>query len=832
MVSEVKEEPELKLEDLSIVREFSDVFPKELPGMVPDREIEFEIQLEPGAALISKASYRMAPAELKELKEQLQELLDKKKIRPSASLWGAPVLFVKKKDGSMRMLKIHGVTEDTIKLRLFPFSLSYQWPSEISAIRKPAGIHELAALTKGNQSSNETTLLATTNVLNPPPEFNTQNGEGKASLEDLVSNFIAESSTRFKRNENRLDSMETHLTNVSASMKNLETQIGQLANALNNQQRCVFPSNTEVNPREQCKAITLRSGKELGVDDPKEVDDEEVEEIVVESEKSVSKNSSNSAVVPEKPPVPEAVLLYPLRFKKKAYGGGCNMPLILGRPYLATAEAKIDVKKGKANKVADALSRKDMSKKILSSLTAQPHLRETIKLSQELDPSLAKFKEQIKEGKLLDFQVDDKGVLWMKGRIWVPDVNDLRNEVMSEAHKSKFSVKAEHQRPGGLLQPLKIPEWKWEHISMDFVVGLPESKQRHDGIWIVDRLTKSAHFQPVCMKYSLEKLAMLYMDNIVQLHGVPVSILSDRDPRFVSRIWKSFQQAMGIKVTLSTTYHPQTDGQTERTIQTLKDMLRAYALDFSSNWSEHLPLIEFAYNNSYHSSIGMAPYEALYGRKCRSPLYWDEFGEKAVIGPEIIQETVGKVAIIKEKLKAAQDRQKSWADLKRRPLEFEVGEKAYVKFSPMKGVVRFCRAGKLNPRYMGPFEILDKVGTLAYQLALPPAMSRVHNVFHVSQLRKYVPNPNHILEAEPLVTDGNLNEELKYEEVPIRIVDTMDQVLRRRTIPYVKVQWSNHTEREATWELKEMMQEKYPFLFEEQDDSSFEDETSHKEGGM
>ncbi|XP_073118734.1 uncharacterized protein [Henckelia pumila] len=164
---------------------------------------------------------------------------------------------------------------------------------------------------------------------------------------------------------------------------------------------------------------------------------------------------------------------------------------------------------------------------------------------------------------------------------------------------------------------------------------------------------------------------------------------------------------------------------------------------------------------------------------------------------------MGKVSIIKEKLKAAQDCQKSWADLKRRPLEFEVGEKAYVKLLPMKGVVRFCRAGKLNPRYVGPFEILDKVGTLAYRLALPPAMSRVHNVFHVSQLRNYVPNPNHILEAEPLVTEGNLNEELKYEEVPIRIVDTMEQVLRRKTIPYVKVQWSNHTEREATWELKE-----------------------------
>ncbi|XP_073318149.1 uncharacterized protein [Primulina huaijiensis] len=157
-----------------------------------------------------------------------------------------------------------------------------------------------------------------------------------------------------------------------------------------------------------------------------------------------------------------------------------------------------------------------------------------------------------------------------------------------------------------------------------------------------------------------------------------------------------------------------------------------------------------------------------------------------------------KVAMIKGRLKTAQDRHKSWADLKRRPVEFEIDEKAYVKVSPMKGVIRFNKAGKLNPRYVGPFEILEKVGKLAYRLALPPDMSRIHNVFHVSQLIKYISDPNHILEAGPLLVESNLNEELKYEEIPNRIVDTKDQILRRRTIPYVKVQWSNHTEKEAT----------------------------------
>ncbi|XP_075504471.1 uncharacterized protein LOC142541906 [Primulina tabacum] len=272
----------------------------------------------------------------------------------------------------------------------------------------------------------------------------------------------------------------------------------------------------------------------------------------------------------------------------------------------------------KANKVADALSRKNGGKITLASLSAQPCLQETVKLNQDRNPELKKLKEQVKSGKSQDLQIDDKGVLWMNGRLdlkgnfwW----NGMKRDVAEFVSKCQVchQVKAEHQQPGGLLQPLEIPEWKWEHISMDFVVGLPKSRQGQDGIW------------------------------------------------------------------------------------------------------------------------------------------------------------------------------------------------AYVKVSPMKGVVRFSKAGKLNPRYVGPFEILEKVGTLAYRLALPPNMSRIHNVFHVSQLRKYISDPRHVLEVEPLIIESNLGEELKYEKVPIRVVDTKDQVLRPRIIPYVKVQWSNHTEREATWELEERM---------------------------
>ena len=229
-------------------------------------------------------------------------------------------------------------------------------------------------------------------------------------------------------------------------------------------------------------------------------------------------------------------------------------------------------------------------------------------------------------------------------------------------------VKGERKKPGGELQPLEIPNWKWEDIYMDFVSGLPRTRGRNDSIWvIVDRLTKSAHFLPVKKTTDLNSLARLYLKEIVRLHGAPCSIVSDRDSRFTSRFWTSLQEALGMKISMSTAYHPQSDGQTERTIQTLEDMLRACVLDFGGSWEDHLHLVEFAYNNSYHSSIGMAPFEALYGRPCRSPACWMEFGEQLLLGPELVQQTNELVKKIQQRLETAQSRQKSYADKRRRP---------------------------------------------------------------------------------------------------------------------------------------------------------------------
>ena len=326
------------------------------------------------------------------------------------------------------------------------------------------------------------------------------------------------------------------------------------------------------------------------------------------------------------------------------------------------------------------------------------------------------------------------------------------------------------------MKPLDIPVWQWEHVTMDFTCGLPRTRRGNDSIWVVvDRLTKTAHFIPLKMSgkstanttTSLEKLARIYVKEIVRLHGIPVSIVSDRDPRFTSRFWRRLQAAFGTKLNFSTAYHPQSDGQSERTIQTLEDMLRACILDFSGDWDEHLALIEFAYNNSFHSSIQMAPFEALYGRTCRSPICWDEVGEKQLIGPEIVQRTTDKMQLIRQRLRVAQSRQKSYADVRRRDLEFAAGDKVFLKVSPTKGVMRFGKKGKLSPRFIGPFEILEIIGDLAYHLALPPQLADVHDVFHVSMLRKYEPDPSHVLSFEELTLEKNLT----YEEIPMQILD-------------------------------------------------------------
>ena len=249
---------------------------------------------------------------------------------------------------------------------------------------------------------------------------------------------------------------------------------------------------------------------------------------------------------------------------------------------------------------------------------------------------------------------------------------------------------------------------------MDFVTALPQTRNGMNQIWvIVDRLTKTARFIPMKDTWDMEQRANAYVKNIVRYHGVPNSIVSDRDPNFLSHFWKALQRSLGTQLRFSTAFHPATDGQTERTIQTLEDMLRACVMDFQGSWIDRLTLIEFSYNNSYHASIGMAPYEALYGRKCRTPLCWNDISETVILGPELIEDMTNQVRLIQQRMKAAQDRQKSYSNQNRRLVEFQIGEKVFLKVSPTKGVLRFGQKGKLSPKYIGPYTILDKPLTAA-----------------------------------------------------------------------------------------------------------------------
>ncbi|GJT17518.1 putative reverse transcriptase domain-containing protein, partial [Tanacetum coccineum] len=414
---------------------------------------------------------------------------------------------------------------------------------------------------------------------------------------------------------------------------------------------------------------------------------------------------------------------------------------------------------GKANVVDDALSRKERvnpNRVRAMNMTLQSSIKDMI---------LAAQKEAMDEfaglQKGLDEMIEQRSVelctTWIEYRdkYWWPRMKKDIAEYVSKC-LTCLKVKAKHQR----------------------------TSSGHDTIWvIVDRLTKYAHFLPMRKDYKMDILARLYLNEIVARHGVPILIISDHDSRFTSRFWQSMQEALGTRLDMSTAYHPQNDGQSERTIQTLEDLLRAYVLDFRGSWDVYIPLIEFSYNNSYHSSVRRAPFEALYGRKCRSPIMWAEVRESQLIGLELVQETTKKISQIKDRQKAARDRHKSYVDKRRKPLEFSVGDYVLVKVSPWKGVVRFRKKGKLAPRFVGPFKIIEKVGPVAYRLDLPEKLNGVHDTFHVSNLKKCLDDPTLQVPLDEIQVDAKLN----FIEEPVEILEREFKQLKRSRIAIVKI---------------------------------------------
>ncbi|KAG7594056.1 Zinc finger CCHC-type superfamily [Arabidopsis thaliana x Arabidopsis arenosa] len=738
-----------ELKDIPIANEFSDVF-EAVSGLPPDRSDPFTIELEPGTTPISKAPYRMAPAEMAELNKQLEELLDKGFIRPSSSPWGAPNKYplpridelLDQLRGAKWFSKIdlasgyHQIPIDQLDIRKTAFRTRY-------------GHYEFVVMPFG--------------LTNAPAAFmKMMNGVFQEFLDEFVIIFIDDILVYSKDWESHQDHLRAVLERLRkhelfaklSKCSFWQRSIGFLGHIVSDKGVSVDPEKiksikdwprpknaTEIRSflglagyyrrfvkgfASMSQPMTRLTGK-----DTKFQWSEECEKRF--SELKAMLTSAPVLVLPEegKPYMvytdasitglgcvlmqKGSVIAYASRQLRKHEGNYpthyLEMAAVvfalkiwrLWMEFVADYDLDIAYHPGKAYQVADALSRirfeveAEKNQEALVNMMGTLHLNalskdyeplglgaadqadllSRIRLAREKDKEINDWARNNKT----EYQTSNNGTIVVNGRVCVPNEEELKEEILKEAHQSKFSihpgsskmyrdlkryyhwvgmkkdvaawvakcstcqlVKAEHQVPSGLVQNLPMPEWKWDYVTMDFVTGLPTGiKSKHNAVWVVvDRLTKSAHFKAISETDGAEEIAAKYIDEIVRLHGVPVSIVSDRDTRFTLHFWKAFQKALGTRVNLSTAYHPQTDGQSERTIQTLEDMLRACVLDWDGNWEKYLRLVEFAYNNSYQASIGMSPYEALYGRACRTPLCWTPVGERMLFGPKIVDETTEK----------------------------------------------------------------------------------------------------------------------------------------------------------------------------------------------
>ncbi|GJS92972.1 putative reverse transcriptase domain-containing protein [Tanacetum coccineum] len=779
-----------RLEDVPVVREFPEVFPEDLPGIPPTRQVEFRIDLVPGAAPVARAPYRLAPSEMKELAEQLQELTDKGFIRPSSSPWGAPVLFVKKKDGSFRMcIDYRELNKLTVKNR-YPLPRiddlfdQLQGSSIYSKIDLRSGYHQLrvreedilktAFRTRYGHYEFQVMPFGLTNA--PAVFMDLMNRVCKPYLDKFVIVFIDDILIYSKSKKEH----EGHLRQILKLLKKEELyakfskcefwipRVQFLGHVIDCQGIHVDPAKIEsikdwASPKTPteirqflglagyyrrfiegfskiAKTMTKLTQKGVKFDwsDKQETAFQLLKQklcsapilalpegsedfiaycdaskkglgaVLMQREKVIS-YASRQLKIHEKNYTTHDLELGAVVFALKMwrhylYGTKCtvftdhkslqhildqkdlNMRQRRWLELLSDYDCEIRYHPGKANVVADALSRKereplrvralvmtiglDLPKQILNAQTEARKL-ENIK-KEDVGGMLVENSKDPEKFRTEKLEPRTDGTLCLNGRSWLPCYGDLRTVIMHESQSCTMldlcKVKAEHQRPSGLLEQPEIPQWKWDNITMDFVTKLPKSLQGYDTIWvIVDRLTKSAIFVPMRETDPMEKLARMYLK--------------------------------------------------ERTIQTLEDMLRACVIDFRNGWVKHFSLVEFSYNNSYHASIKAAPFETFYGRKCRSPVCWAEVRQVQLTGSEIVQETTEKIVQIKQRIQAARDRQKSYADLKRKPMEFQVGDKVMLKVSPWKGVIRFGNVGSLNPDYVGPLKVLKKVRAVITSLS-------------------------------------------------------------------------------------------------------------------
>ncbi|GJR31210.1 putative reverse transcriptase domain-containing protein [Tanacetum coccineum] len=659
-----------KQEEIVIVRDFPKVFLDDLSGLPPIREIEFRIELIPRTISVAKSPYHLAPSELEELSRQLKKLQFKGFIRPSSSPWGASILFVKKNDGYFRMcIHYRELNKLTVKNhyllpRIDDLFDQLQRSQFFSKIDLRSRYHQLRVYEDDIPKTSFRTRYGHFEFIVMP--FRLTNAP--AVFMDLMNRVCRPYLNKF---------VIVSIDDFLIYSKTQEEHVEHLRHVINGNGIHADPSKIKAGEEQELAFQTLKdnlcNAPILALPDGPKV-------FVVYCDAS---GIGLGCVLMQRGKVIAYASSLQHIFSEKELNVQQRRWIELFSDY----DSEIRYHPGKANVVAEGLSRK-----------------------KRVKPKRVRAMNMILQSSIKDRIQAAQKEAHLKG--------DLRTLILDEAHKLKYYVKAEHQRPSGLLQQHDIPEWKWEGIAMDFVTKFPRTISGHDTIWvIVDWLTKSTHFLPMREDCKMDRLARLYLNEIVARHGVPISIISDHDSHF-------------------------------------------------------------------RSSVRCASFEALYSRKCRSPIMWVEVGEGQLIGPD-------------------------YADKRRKPLDFSLGDYVLLKVSTWKGVVRFGKKGKLAPRFVGPFEIIEKVGSVAYRLDLPEELYGVHDTFHVSNLKKCLADPTlqvHLYEIR-------VDEKLNFVEEPVEILEREFKKLKRSRIAIIKVWWNSKRGPEFTWECEDQMKLKYQHLF-------------------
>lgn len=935
-----------------IQEQYDDVFPKDLPKQLPPhRSIDHKIELVPGSTPPSRPVYRMSPAELDELKKQLTELLDHGFIRPSKSPYGAPVLFVKKKDGSIRMcIDYRMLNKITIKNKyplprvdeLLDRLQGAKWFSKIdlrsgyhqirisegdiekTAFRTRYGHYEFLVLPFGLTNAPATFMRLINDILNP-------------HLDEFVIAFIDD------------------ILIYSKTKEEHEQHIKQVLEILRQHQLYAKGSKSEF-----CKQHVSFLGYEIGVDGIR-MEKEKVKAVcewpapknvqeVMEFEgfagfyrhfiKDFSRIMSpltdlkrkDTAFVwgpvqqnafdtikqrmSEEPVliIPDPTLPFVVETDASGYAYGACLQQDQGKglqpiaylsrkmipaeknyatheqellaivralqewrhhlhgahftvysdhgplkymatqPHLTSRQARwneilseydftIEYKPGKKNIVADALSRRcdhkeEMKVAAVTMSTQVAPITEEIRRAYQGDPVCV---EILTRGQASEAEVESKyeirnGIIYKESRIYVPNNTQIKKKILYECHDSPIaghvgvtktvehvsrqfywpklheevkqyvisclpcqSNKPSNQEPIGLLQPLPIPEVRWEVVSMDFITQLPTTKHNNDAIMIVvDKLSKQAHLIATKTAVSAPEVATLFFREVVRHHGIPKSIISDRDSRFTSMFWKALWQQLGTKLQMSTAYHPESDGQTERTNRTIEDMLRAYVDYRQDNWDECLTAAEIAYNNSIQVSTGFSPYYLNYGQHPNLPIVnaSDQQNCNNQTVSELLSSLHNSISIAKNNLLSAQQRQTYYANQHRREVVFQVGDEVMLSTVNFRNM-NPNRTVKLMPRYIGPLKIKKVVSSVAYELELPPTL-RIHPVFHVSKLKLYRSDDRYereqVTRPAPELVDGEQEYEVE------RILDRRERRQGRGIRVEYLVKWLGYPEYESTWE--------------------------------